>query len=109
MTTYRRQRQLSRAHVPGFQRRAKPGRTKTWDVFADAEARIAVEDLLQTYERNSDTRGVSWACSVLARREPWKSKLARARKPAEILRQAYYRADSSWCEAVRFMRDRTEA
>jgi hypothetical protein len=96
---------LADTHVPAFMPPAKKSGPKLrWGPFEKVEVRIAVEQLLaQQPQRHS----VTWACSQLARREPWLSLLSKGKKrrnPAEILRQAYYHADRKLYEDVRAVR-----
>jgi hypothetical protein len=78
---------LARDFVPGFQEERPRGRKSKWKELNMGALVVEIERLVQP---GDDVHGVSWAAVVLAKKEPWKSFLADAKDPAELIRHVYY-------------------
>ena len=91
---------LATAHVPGLKRIRKAGAPQTWSVMDYSELKIAVDDL-RAHQENGVIKSIAWACTKLARHEPWKSRIGKLGNAVEALRRAYYKADPRWTEALR--------
>ena len=96
---------LARAHVPGLKRIRKAGAPQTWDVFDFSFLKIEVDDL-RAKQKVGTVKSVKWACEIVAKQEPWKSRVKKLGKPGEALRRAYYKADPKWTELMRKARSR---
>lgn len=82
---------LAEKHVPGFQEKQKAGAKQRWNIFRKCELKAAVDSLIAAADK-STFNNVSHACSVLAKREPWKSHVIKSKSPAVVLRHYYYLA-----------------
>ena len=80
---------LALEHVRGFKEIRKPGAKQKWTPFKKLELKIAVDRKIKEAGKNRG-KNVTWACSVLAKQEPWKALLAKDTKPVEALRHIYY-------------------
>jgi hypothetical protein len=96
---------LAKAHVPGLRMENAPrGQPSKWGLFERAELRATIDDMIRNHP--SGALKPSGAAENLARREPWKSKLAKSKKPADALRKQYEKADPRavkiWREAAAY-------
>ena|SRR3990172_8356176 len=82
---------LAEKHERGFQEVRKPGAKRRWTVFDRFDLKTAVDDLIERADKDHK-KGVKWACEVLAKRDPWKTRLMNNEQPVEVLRHAYYDA-----------------
>ena len=96
---------LARAHVPGLKRIRKAGAPKTWNVFDFSNLKIEVDDM-RAKQKVGTVKSVKWACEIVAKQEPWKSRVKKLGKPGEALRRAYYKANPKWTELMRKARSR---
>jgi hypothetical protein len=79
---------LAKAHVPSFSYARRRGPPRKWDELRDALARVAIDEFI----REHPGHGVTSATLALAKQSHWKAFLGNGKRPAEQLRQAYYRA-----------------
>lgn len=82
----------------------KRGRKSKWTALNQGALVVEIERLTIP---NDPARGVNWACTKLAKREPWESFLETKEgdttpDPAEALRQVYYDfKDNKWAAVMR--------
>lgn len=87
---------LAVAHVPGMGfEKAKRGPATVWNDMTRAELRLDIEAYVQTHGGST-----SHACSVLAGKEPWKTKLRGGRSPGQALRRQYNLAINAWVRVL---------
>lgn len=83
---------LAAAHVPGFKlAKGRKGRPRKWNEHDRAALVVAIEET---------GLPIKEAAEMLARREPWESKVT-ATRGAETLRDEYTRADGPWVAMLR--------
>lgn len=95
---------LAEAHVPWFKMRSRSGPRAVWDIMTKAMLRIAIDEYVATRKRHGKPASISHACTVLAKCEPWATKLREAKprkaaKPAEALTDDELRADARAADA----------
>lgn len=96
---------LADAHVPGFRMQRAPGRKVTWDVGKRAELRVAIDDFIAHGRQQGKRISVAQACTLFAKREPWKSRLSQgAKSPQLALREHYNKADAVFAIVYRYAR-----
>lgn len=94
---------LARTHVPGLKRIRKAGAPQTWSLFDYCNLKIEVDDL-RAKQKVGTVKSVKWACGIVAKQEPWKSRVKKLSNPVEALRRAYYKADPEWAASMRRVR-----
>lgn len=80
---------LAEKHVLGFQEQRKRGARRKWTSYDRYTLKLAVEREIAA-ANNRGSKGVRWACVILSKRNPWKVRLAKMKKPDEVLRRNYY-------------------
>lgn len=77
----------------------KRGAKPKWDEMRKGCLVVEVERLAN---KDDSSHGIEWACTQLAKREPWLSFLTGGSEPAESLRAKYYESrDDKWANICR--------
>lgn len=96
---------LAKRHVPGFQYPADGGRPRKWSSHRDAVAKICIDRFMAEHP----THSINSAAASVAKQSPWKDFLGNGKRPAEQIRQAYFRATPRALEFVLTIADSAES
>lgn len=84
---------LARDFVPGVRMIvATSGRPKVWNALTYAELKISIDEQLSSHPDWQITD----AARIIAKKSPWKERVANSKNAVELLRRNYYHADERW-------------